>query len=172
MAENVKQIKTKVSKGAIITRDGWCCAYCGDFLTMDTATIDHVIPTSRGGPDELVNTVLSCLPCNAQKSDMGAALFNHYLAVRRYVFEIAPNEMITYGPILIETHGGFKTILALPALWAGVDRLHEEQRELWESKGVHVVRLAHHGMRHDAMIITGALYDYFNSRHFGSYKTT
>lgn len=33
----------------------------------DKATADHVIPVSRGGPDEFHNMVISCFPCNRDK---------------------------------------------------------------------------------------------------------
>ncbi|KAG2494853.1 hypothetical protein HYH03_007093 [Edaphochlamys debaryana] len=33
------------------------------------ATVDHVIPVARGGPDHPSNMVVSCFPCNAKKAD-------------------------------------------------------------------------------------------------------
>ena len=46
------------------------CVYCGIVLDRYTAKIDHLIPRSRGGSDDLENLVLCCLPCNLQKKDM------------------------------------------------------------------------------------------------------
>lgn len=42
------------------------CAYCGDYAD----TVDHVIPTSRGGANIIANLVLACRTCNGEKSDM------------------------------------------------------------------------------------------------------
>jgi 5-methylcytosine-specific restriction endonuclease McrA len=35
-------------------------------------TIDHQIPTSRGGTDDLDNLVLACARCNARKNNKTA----------------------------------------------------------------------------------------------------
>lgn len=40
------------------------CTYCGD---SDADTIDHVVPLSRGGGNELENLVLACRSCNTAK---------------------------------------------------------------------------------------------------------
>jgi 5-methylcytosine-specific restriction endonuclease McrA len=43
------------------------CAYCGVKLSTYTATIDHVIPLSRGGTDFKWNLVWCCKRCNKSK---------------------------------------------------------------------------------------------------------
>ena len=40
------------------------CWYCGDKYPK---TIDHVIPTSNGGSDDLSNLVMACKKCNSSK---------------------------------------------------------------------------------------------------------
>ena len=35
-----------------------------------SATVDHWVPYSHGGPDEIHNFVTACWPCNTQKSDL------------------------------------------------------------------------------------------------------
>lgn len=45
------------------------CAYCECRLTDANRTIDHVLPVSRGGTDDIANLVLSCLDCNQLKGD-------------------------------------------------------------------------------------------------------
>jgi 5-methylcytosine-specific restriction endonuclease McrA len=42
-----------------------CCVYCGQLAT----SIDHVWPTSRGGPDIESNLVPACHSCNSRKND-------------------------------------------------------------------------------------------------------
>jgi len=47
------------------------CVYCGkrfDILDRDL-TIDHIIPTRKGGDDEPYNMVACCKVCNSSKSD-------------------------------------------------------------------------------------------------------
>lgn len=45
------------------------CGYCGRRVGRNTATLDHAIPVSRGGTDDLSNLVLACRPCNEAKAD-------------------------------------------------------------------------------------------------------
>lgn len=43
------------------------CAYCATPLTVHTATMDHIVPLSRGGTTTLANLVVACRSCNMQK---------------------------------------------------------------------------------------------------------
>ncbi|MBT2498106.1 HNH endonuclease [Agromyces sp. ISL-38] len=54
-----------VSRRGVLRRDEHRCAYCG----RSAATIDHVLPRSRGGRDTWENLVACCLRCNNIKSD-------------------------------------------------------------------------------------------------------
>lgn len=45
------------------------CKWCGVALTDDTATVDHVIPLSRGGLENSNNRVLACQPCNCKRGN-------------------------------------------------------------------------------------------------------
>lgn len=57
-------------KRTIAARDGWCCHYCRRRLTIDSATLDHVIPRAKGGTWNNTNLVLACRDCNKRKADM------------------------------------------------------------------------------------------------------
>jgi len=49
---------------------GNCCYYCGrPFIRKRPATIDHFIPRSRGGTNELRNLRLACIECNNRKAN-------------------------------------------------------------------------------------------------------
>lgn len=50
------------------------CRYCKRLVPIEDATIDHVIPISRGGGNK-GNTVMACWPCNNRKGDMAADQF-------------------------------------------------------------------------------------------------
>ena len=50
-------------------RDAWRCEYCGETVSPDNATLDHVVPRSLGGGNEAENLVTACLPCNSIKAD-------------------------------------------------------------------------------------------------------
>lgn len=52
-------------------RDGGCtCAYCGKGLSENEATLEHVIPISKGGPDIPANIVIACKKCNEAAGSM------------------------------------------------------------------------------------------------------
>lgn len=57
----------KVIIRAVLKRDNYTCHYCGD--RSGDFEIDHMIPVSRGGSDDLDNLVTSCRTCNRQKRD-------------------------------------------------------------------------------------------------------
>lgn len=60
---------------AVVLRDGSLCNYCGVPTLLSSSsgplqrTVDHVIPVSFGGKDELSNLVLCCRSCNSRKSN-------------------------------------------------------------------------------------------------------
>lgn len=45
------------------------CHWCGKLLDVSTATVDHVIPLSRGGANFSSNKVLSCFNCNHERGN-------------------------------------------------------------------------------------------------------
>lgn len=62
-----RQLRTKRER-VYIRRFGRC-HYCGCGLTMQTMTIDHVIPKSKVGSSAITNLVAACLTCNQEKGD-------------------------------------------------------------------------------------------------------
>ena len=50
---------------ALFARDGNECFFeCGEILTLETATREHLVPVCHGGPDHPSNKVLACENCN------------------------------------------------------------------------------------------------------------
>ena len=56
--------KTRQKRKALMARKGDRCHWCQAVVTLDTSTIEHVIPLARGGLDNANNRVLACKPCN------------------------------------------------------------------------------------------------------------
>lgn len=52
---------------AVYQRDGFKCRYCGWEGPASGFEIDHVIPRSKGGADEMLNLAVACWPCNHHK---------------------------------------------------------------------------------------------------------
>ncbi|WP_256975015.1 HNH endonuclease [Paenibacillus amylolyticus] len=55
-----------VDNESLLLDANYTCHYCGGYGD----TIDHVVPTSKGGADVIENKVCSCEECNQLKSDM------------------------------------------------------------------------------------------------------
>lgn len=53
----------------LYARDKHLCAYCGYEFRYGELTIDHIVPTSRGGKNVYTNTVSACKPCNNYKGN-------------------------------------------------------------------------------------------------------
>ena len=54
----------RLSRRAVLARDGFRCQYCGNTRHL---TLDHIVPRSRGGSNSWENVVTSCAPCNVRK---------------------------------------------------------------------------------------------------------
>lgn len=64
------------------------CIYCLGRMTTElgfamTATWDHIVPKSKGGPTNYDNLILACSHCNHLKRDKSVAEFEIYLQRRK-----------------------------------------------------------------------------------------
>jgi len=53
----------------LFKRDASTCLYCGESYTLKALSRDHIIPLSKGGQDNWMNTVTACKRCNNHKGD-------------------------------------------------------------------------------------------------------
>jgi hypothetical protein len=65
----VKNFKGNPSKEGVWNRDGRRCQYTGRVLDKDEATVDHVLPKSKGGRDIWENVVLTSKELNSRKGN-------------------------------------------------------------------------------------------------------
>lgn len=65
----VKSFRGKPSKDAIYTRDAGICQYTGKKIDRNNATVDHVVPRSKGGEDTWTNLVLCSRDINSKKGN-------------------------------------------------------------------------------------------------------
>ena len=63
-----------IDKNKIYERDGWICGICSDVVDRSlqfphplSASLDHIVPMSLGGPHIATNTQCSHLECNLRK---------------------------------------------------------------------------------------------------------
>ncbi|KAF9670259.1 hypothetical protein SADUNF_Sadunf13G0049800 [Salix dunnii] len=59
-----RRIKSNLSRKNILYRDNFTCQYCS---SRENLTIDHVLPTARGGEWKWENLVAACAKCNSKK---------------------------------------------------------------------------------------------------------
>jgi len=67
-------IRRRALRRRLAEAQGWRCCYCGVRLNETachpaSATLEHVVPVSRGGLDHEHNLVVACLDCNAWRAD-------------------------------------------------------------------------------------------------------
>lgn len=53
----------------VFKRDSFTCVYCGRSAPDVVLHVDHIVPVSKGGTDDLTNLVTSCADCNLGKSN-------------------------------------------------------------------------------------------------------
>jgi 5-methylcytosine-specific restriction endonuclease McrA len=72
--------KYKQLRKAILKRDDYTCAYCG----QEATTVDHIIPISKGGVDHESNLTSACMTCNFGKKDRDAKTFSEKKYAERF----------------------------------------------------------------------------------------
>lgn len=63
--------RVAISKGVrfeVFKRDSFTCQYCGNKSPDVVLHVDHIKPVSKGGMNDMMNLVTSCLSCNLGKS--------------------------------------------------------------------------------------------------------
>ena len=64
-----KKFRATPSKQGVWIRDGGRCQYTGRKLSKDEASIDHVVPRSKGGKDVWTNVALTSKNLNREKGN-------------------------------------------------------------------------------------------------------
>jgi len=64
MVDHIYRNKVPYSKKNVLVRDRHTCQYCG---SKNDITLDHILPSSRGGKSTFLNCVASCKTCNIEK---------------------------------------------------------------------------------------------------------
>ena len=60
---------TKEERKIIYDKSNGCCELCGKRLLLQDMTLDHIVPLSMGGKDEMENLQSSCALCNQIKGN-------------------------------------------------------------------------------------------------------
>lgn len=74
MSKTMSSAQRKAHREVLWRRQKGICKFCNKPMSLDKgrhnfATIDHVIPKSKGGPNARWNLALGCRKCNYEKKD-------------------------------------------------------------------------------------------------------
>lgn len=68
-AKDKRSGNSRKKRLALIRRGVTKCCWCHTLLTIDTSTLEHIIPLNRGGLDNANNRTLACGKCNNERGD-------------------------------------------------------------------------------------------------------
>lgn len=88
---------SKSKRKKVYQRAGGHCEYCGKPLSMRELTIDHVVPSSKGGGDNIGNLKACCLKCNRTKNQGSTQFLRLALAWPH----LAISEMTDFGTAML-----------------------------------------------------------------------
>lgn len=103
----MKHFKGKPSKDAIYNRDKGTCQYTGKKIDRHHATVDHVVPRSRGGEDTWTNLVLCSKEVNTKKGNS----LNSEAGLQLLKVPLAPQPVPVYSLIREAKHNDWKHFL-------------------------------------------------------------
>lgn len=75
MPADKEHVKKEKQKAKELKKTSWWrnklnqgkCYYCEEFFSIETLTMDHVVPLIRGGKTIKNNVVVACKKCNFEK---------------------------------------------------------------------------------------------------------
>lgn len=103
----MKNFKGKPSREAIYYRDNGVCQYSGKKLDRQNATVDHIVPRSRGGTDTWTNLVLCSKEVNSKKGNN----MNNEIGLKLLKNPVAPQPLPMYALIKEAKHEDWKHFL-------------------------------------------------------------
>lgn len=70
MAKQARKPLSKRTRFEVLKRDMFVCKYCGAKAPDVLLEIDHIVPVSKGGTDDIFNLITACSSCNRGKSNI------------------------------------------------------------------------------------------------------
>ena len=77
-----RRLFTYEERKTILKRSHGVCACCGKKLTTKTMTVDHIVPISCGGTNDLENLIALCPECNKEKGNKLYMPRSYYMAIQ------------------------------------------------------------------------------------------
>jgi len=100
-AEHARAVRRseRRAREKVFETTGYACAYCGAAYPYEGLTVDHVVPSSRGGLDVPANRTAACFTCNKRKGRRTGAEFRAKLRAERGVPVDPPDWLMSENPI-------------------------------------------------------------------------
>ncbi len=90
----------------VLRRDGFTCQYCGRTADERELEIDHIVPYSKGGTNDLGNLQVSCRECNrGKRADNLIENDCDVRVIEKIVYKEIPVEKIVYKEKSTEKSG-------------------------------------------------------------------
>lgn len=107
------------------------CCYCGVEMTVDltdqkgptAASVEHVIPLSKGGRRAFENEVAACKACNSSRGNMDAMTFYHRRQILLRTGLVPPG--VNFGT----TSDGFNIKIDVDSVLTILERIENEPTE-------------------------------------------
>lgn len=106
MASVPRMARVPFSRRMLSVRDGGVCQF--KHCNAKGTTVDHLIPSSRGGKSTYENCVLSCGPCNFQKADR---------TLKEMGWTLKSKPVPVFGPMVLLARAGSNAALPEWAEW-------------------------------------------------------
>lgn len=91
---------TSVEKLFMLQKSKSRCCHCGKELSLSTMTVEHVIPISKGGTNDMENMVALCETCNAEKDDLVVNPIDFYKFINKdYMEELVEKQNNYYNEV-------------------------------------------------------------------------
>lgn len=88
---------SKALRDDLYERDNYVCQYCKRKYSREKLSIEHIIPVSKGGIDNIINYITVCRSCNSSKKDKPLI---EYINTH---WDIKISELPIHGDVIMDT---------------------------------------------------------------------
>ena len=126
-----------VKRTQVLERDSYRCVYCSADLRVEPLAIDHKIPVSAGGTNDVDNLQATCRTCNARKKGFTSpdSDTREYLSRRQRIDKIETKVLAALSPIVASTIWADSESVTCP--WCGEVAKRVKDRNVGSADKIH-----------------------------------
>lgn len=91
---------SKRTRFEVFKRDSFTCQYCAAKPPLVPLEVDHIIPVSKGGLNQIDNLITACFDCNRGKSDKELTSIPESLIDKNERMKLARAQYLSYSKLL------------------------------------------------------------------------